>query len=77
MQGGDTHLWDLHTVNARKVYGETREATTVLKGHTAEVGGMDWANDTVSHPARAFSIRENMADFGFDFTSSLHAETTI
>jgi len=73
MQGGDTHLWDLHTVNARKVYGETREASTVLKGHTAEVGGMDWANDTVSH---FFSLRRHMAD-KMTSTSSRLAETTI
>ena len=51
--GYNTHIWDLKTQRSSRLYGETKEAGVVLKGHTGEVGGVDWAGDTVrknSHP---------------------------
>lgn len=46
--GYGTHIFDVSAPSARRVYGETKRASAILRGHTHEVGGIDWANDAVS-----------------------------
>lgn len=45
---GSTSIFDVSAPSARRIYGDTRDAGVVLNGHTAEVGAVDWAHDTVS-----------------------------
>ena len=45
--GFKTHIWDLKTQQSSRLFSTTKTASVALDGHTAEVGGLDWANDTV------------------------------
>lgn len=59
-------IWDLHTHSAGTVYGETKNATTALKGHKHEIGGLDWANDIVSDFER-IQVEGKETDQGLHF----------
>lgn len=65
--GYKTHIWDLNTFSARNMFGETNKASVALKGHTAEVGGLDWSSKSVSGPyenpeASSFSLVGPLVD---------------
>lgn len=45
---GETSIFDVSPPSARSLFEETRAANVVLRGHTAEVGGIDWAQGTLA-----------------------------